>query len=89
MSRQAVFKEFRQVNRFRIQLLGGLSRHADGVESFDADAEDGKSVGAACASAGLPVSVVAGVFLDGKQVGLDYVPKPGDIIRLYPAMTGG
>lgn len=77
------------MSRFELRLLGGLSRHAGGREFFDAEAEDGKDIAAFCASIGMPVSVVAGVFLDGRQVSLEYVPKPGNEIRLYPAMTGG
>jgi hypothetical protein len=50
---------------------------------------EGQALREAVAPLGLPDEAVRHVFVNGCRAGLDYIPRPGDEVAIFPPIAGG
>jgi dUTP pyrophosphatase len=65
--------------------------HAEGQAqpAYDTTGSAGQDLRAAVADLGLPDEAIRHVFVNGRRVALDYVPRPGDEVAIFPPLAGG
>jgi sulfur-carrier protein len=76
----------------QVKLFATLARYRPGAQHgqpFALPLVEGQDLRAAVAPLGLPDEAVRHVFVNGRRVALDYVPRPGDEVAIFPPLAGG
>jgi molybdopterin converting factor small subunit len=75
-----------------VRLLGLLRRYRPAGFKGDVvelDLADGATLRDAAQALSVPLDLIHAVFVNDKQVSLERVLAPGDVVRLFPPVAGG
>ncbi|HHX86611.1 MAG TPA: MoaD/ThiS family protein [Firmicutes bacterium] len=73
----------------KLRLYGSLHRYGKKDGWFEQEILENTSIKDLLLALNLPISSVFFITVNGRQESLEYVPKGGEEIRVFPQITGG
>jgi len=76
----------------QVKLFATLARYRPATlhgQAFPLPIAEGQDLASVVAPLGLPASAVRHIFVNGRRAALDYVPRPGDEVAIFPPLAGG
>jgi len=80
------------VAEIQVKLFATLAHYQPGIpygHPFPLPLAEGQDLRRAVAPLGLPEHAIQHIFVNGQRATLDYLPRPGDEIAIFPPLAGG